>query len=241
MNLRPNLYDYLKIIALLTMIVDHVGFFLYPEIEILRIVGRIAFPLFLFLVGWNHSYQRRPGLRYLWIILQLLMRGAVRWWVRAFYSPLNILLAIGTTRVLLWWLLKQKSQVLERLVMLIALIFATQSQGVVDYGTLSVVFALLGYRVRSWWRSLRSTGIILGWVLFHLVFMFEYQWYWVEWVPWLIWIGIFLSTSMIWMSKDNTVMITKLWVDRLLLWVSKNALILYVLQGVVLWVRATLI
>lgn len=47
----------LKIIALIAMVIDHVGAFLFPEYLILRIIGRIAFPIFAFLAveGFFHT------------------------------------------------------------------------------------------------------------------------------------------------------------------------------------------
>ena len=41
----------LKIIAVVTMLVDHVGFLFFPEEQIFRIIGRISFPLFAFLIA----------------------------------------------------------------------------------------------------------------------------------------------------------------------------------------------
>ena len=38
----------LKIIACITMLLDHMGFILFPEYPIFRIIGRIAFPIFAF-------------------------------------------------------------------------------------------------------------------------------------------------------------------------------------------------
>ncbi|MCR5413044.1 MAG: conjugal transfer protein TraX [Patescibacteria group bacterium] len=35
---RPNLYDYLKIIALIAMLIDHIGYYLLPECLWLRVV-----------------------------------------------------------------------------------------------------------------------------------------------------------------------------------------------------------
>ena len=38
----------LKLIAMLTMLVDHIGLLFFPEIMAFRIVGRIAMPLFAY-------------------------------------------------------------------------------------------------------------------------------------------------------------------------------------------------
>ncbi|WP_461812080.1 TraX family protein [Faecalimonas sp.] len=47
----------LKIIAVITMIIDHVGLFFFPQYTIFRIIGRISFPIFAFLVveGFYHT------------------------------------------------------------------------------------------------------------------------------------------------------------------------------------------
>lgn len=41
----------LKILALVTMLIDHVGWMLFPEIGILRDIGRLSFPIFAFLIA----------------------------------------------------------------------------------------------------------------------------------------------------------------------------------------------
>jgi hypothetical protein len=47
-------YDFgrelLKWIAIITMTVDHVGVVLYPELDVLRFIGRLSFPLFAYLL-----------------------------------------------------------------------------------------------------------------------------------------------------------------------------------------------
>lgn len=40
----------LKLIAIISMAVDHVGAILYPDIIVFRIIGRLAFPIFAFLL-----------------------------------------------------------------------------------------------------------------------------------------------------------------------------------------------
>lgn len=41
----------LKIIAVITMIIDHVGYLFFPEHVVFRIIGRIAFPVFAFFIA----------------------------------------------------------------------------------------------------------------------------------------------------------------------------------------------
>lgn len=52
---------FLKIIACIFMLIDHIGFCLLPQYSILRIIGRIAFPIFAFQisVGYTHTHDKR--------------------------------------------------------------------------------------------------------------------------------------------------------------------------------------
>ena len=51
----------LKWIAIITMVIDHVGAVLFPEQIILRYIGRIAFPIFCFLLVEGFFYTRNIG------------------------------------------------------------------------------------------------------------------------------------------------------------------------------------
>lgn len=55
---------WLRIIAMVTMTFDHVGYLLFPGEIWLRLVGRIAFPLFAFMTaeGFRHTHDRRKYL-----------------------------------------------------------------------------------------------------------------------------------------------------------------------------------
>ncbi len=54
----------LKIIAFLTMIIDHTGLIFYPNSLIFRIIGRISFPIFCFFIveGFSHTKNIRKYL-----------------------------------------------------------------------------------------------------------------------------------------------------------------------------------
>ena len=54
----------LKLIALITMTIDHMGMMLFPRVKILRAIGRIAFPIFAYMIaeGCRHTRNRRKYL-----------------------------------------------------------------------------------------------------------------------------------------------------------------------------------
>jgi len=51
----------LQWIALLTMTVDHIGYRIFPGTDVFRMVGRLAFPIFVFLLaeGFAHTSSRK--------------------------------------------------------------------------------------------------------------------------------------------------------------------------------------
>ncbi len=55
----------LKVLACLFMLVDHVGFAFFPEQEWMRIVGRIAYPLFAFFIAEGCRYTKNKHRRFL--------------------------------------------------------------------------------------------------------------------------------------------------------------------------------
>ena len=50
--------NWLKLIAMLAMTLDHIGYILLPQIVWLRIVGRLAFPIFAYMVAEGCSHTR---------------------------------------------------------------------------------------------------------------------------------------------------------------------------------------
>ena len=78
----------LKLLACLTMLIDHIGALFLPHIQWLRIIGRLSFPLYCFLLAEGIHYTRSPmkyGLRLLLVALltelpyDLLFRGEFTW------------------------------------------------------------------------------------------------------------------------------------------------------------------
>lgn len=55
---------HIKLIAMVTMLIDHVGAILFPQYFELRLIGRLSFPLFCFLLieGYTHTRDVRKYL-----------------------------------------------------------------------------------------------------------------------------------------------------------------------------------
>lgn len=54
----------LKLLAMLTMTIDHIGVILLPQYRILRIIGRLAMPIYAFMIaeGCHYTHDRRAYL-----------------------------------------------------------------------------------------------------------------------------------------------------------------------------------
>lgn len=59
----------LKLLACLFMLIDHAGLRLFPAYRILRIIGRLAFPLFAFFIAEGCRYTRNKKKRFLLVFV----------------------------------------------------------------------------------------------------------------------------------------------------------------------------
>lgn len=89
--------EFLKWIAIITMTIDHVGAVLYPELRVLRFVGRIAFPLFAYLLvlGLENTRNVRNYLIRLFVFAAI---SQVPFFLALDYAPfelLNIFFTLG--------------------------------------------------------------------------------------------------------------------------------------------------
>lgn len=63
MKTESNYQDFLKTIAIITMVIDHLGLYFFPEYEIMRVIGRVSMPIFCFFVGYN--FHKKPKIKIL--------------------------------------------------------------------------------------------------------------------------------------------------------------------------------
>ena len=60
----------LKLIAAFAMLLDHMGVLLFPQVRLLRILGRLAYPVFAFMIAEGCRYTKNK-LRYFLLVFGL--------------------------------------------------------------------------------------------------------------------------------------------------------------------------
>ncbi len=138
-------YDLLKSFAVIIMVIDHLGYYFFPEELWLRALGRIGFPVWFYLVG--HASGRDIPVK-LWggavilILLDAITGIAI--------LPLNALVTIILIRLLIdpvmTICLKNNAYLWLLSGSLFLLILPTMA--ITEYGTLGLLTAMFGYMVR---------------------------------------------------------------------------------------------
>lgn len=84
----------LKLIAIISMLIDHIGMVLYPDVYVLRIIGRLAFPIFAFLIieGYYHTSNFSKYLMRITIfaLLSQIPFTLATWRLVFYYKELNV-------------------------------------------------------------------------------------------------------------------------------------------------------
>ncbi len=160
-----NSHDLLKFIAIITMVVDHLGHFYFKDIEILRAIGRTSFPIFLFLAGYSLNYKTNYNLIFLAIAISIVDAG-----INYPIFPLNILYSIIFTRLFLLYLEKKNFKT-KNLYLLFAflLLWLLPTKMLAEYGTLGVMFAICGNMVKTMPKSKKTRNLLIATIIIHFL------------------------------------------------------------------------
>lgn len=93
----------LKIIAAISMLIDHMGHFLFPWVAAFRIIGRLAFPIFAFMIAQGCKYTRNRLRYFLTVFCVGMVCQAVNW-VLHVEEYLCILLTFSISILLIYML-----------------------------------------------------------------------------------------------------------------------------------------
>ena len=158
--------ELLKWVAVVTMTVDHVGVVLYPEYTVLRIIGRLAFPLFAYLLVLGiRSTRNLRGyfnrLLFFAFVSQVpyALANGIKPWVK-----LNIFFTLALGIIMVYFI--ERSSVAFVIPLIVSVIVP------IDYGVYGTTTVLLLYLLGRDWKI--GAGIF---VLINLVLALYGTWY----------------------------------------------------------------
>ena len=103
--------EILKIVAIITMTVDHIGAILYPDLLVLRVIGRIAFPLFAYLITLGIESTKKPR-TYLITLFSFALVSQIPYFLAFEMQPfeqLNILFPLLLSAIALYYFNKKQT------------------------------------------------------------------------------------------------------------------------------------
>ena len=142
---------HLKLIAIITMVIDHIGYVFFPSEEIFRIIGRIAFFLFAFMIaeGMVHSKNvvKYKGRLLLFALLSEIPHDLLFYnkWLE--FEHQNIFFTLFLSAFLIYLLRKPLSLLHKSLVILSALILSTV--GNLEYGIYGLLLIVNFYFIKD--------------------------------------------------------------------------------------------
>lgn len=138
-------YDLLKGAALLLMIVDHVGYYFFPEDQWLRVIGRFSAPVWLFLIGFARS--RDLSVR-MWAGMGVLLLS--NYVAGMAILPVNILGTMILCRILIDPLMRSIERNPRALYPIVIALFVLTfpTFAFIEYGTSAMLIVMTGYMVR---------------------------------------------------------------------------------------------
>lgn len=167
----------LKMIALLSMVIDHIGAVLFPEQFVFRLIGRLAFPIFGYLIveGYIHTHNlKHYGLRLLAFGLlsevpfDLAFSGQV---LEFGHQNIFFTLATGLVGIWIYDKLKHKADLLSAILVFILALLA-QRLGF-DYGLFGVVMIVGIYTIQS--RLYQALWIVLMMAMMTVLYAYPIQ------------------------------------------------------------------
>ena len=168
----------LKIVAAVSMLIDHFGMIFFPHTALFRILGRLAFPLFAFFIAEGCYYTRNKLRYFLTVFLLGVAFQAVYYFVEKteYYGILlTFSLSIVTCYALQAFknaLFSTKGTALKRVLtglgfaVCVAGVYALNRFFVIDYGffgCMAPVFVTLAYPPKegaAWWEKRLTNNLV---------------------------------------------------------------------------------
>ncbi len=151
-------YDLLKTFALLLMIIDHVGYYFFPEQLWFRAIGRLCVPVWLFLIGYSRSRDITAAL-----IVGAIILMASNFVVGMNIFPANILVTMMVSRLIIDFIMRLffKNKIYLYSICFVLFILVIPSYVIFEYGTLALFMVMFGWLVRNK-KEINNKNIVDG-------------------------------------------------------------------------------
>lgn len=142
-------------IAMITMLIDHIGAVFYPQVDELRIIGRIAFPIYAFAVYIGYKHTRNVQ-KYIWRLFWIAVLSQFPFMAAFNHLSLNVVWTLWSSLLVLLVLDKLPNRLLGIPIVIGAGIIMEITA--MDYGMYGLLLVLL-------FRYFQGPILVLGHVL----------------------------------------------------------------------------
>lgn len=162
----------LKVIGIVSMTMDHIGYFLFPQMTVLRMIRRLAYPIFAYMIAEGCRYTRNK-VRYLGTVLAIagVCSAATYFSERSLYQSIFTTFSCAMLLIFALTAAKEATARAEKIfwgvctMMLVFLYFAVfQLQLILgletDYGFLGIITPVLVWLGRS--KAEKLAGLTIG-------------------------------------------------------------------------------
>ncbi len=167
--------DLLKIIAIVTMLIDHIGVLLLPELDFLRTIGRISFPIFCYFIANGYRYTSNRKKYFTRIVVFALISQVPYMFLSygAKFHPLhfNVLFLFAYSIIVLHFIDRFKDNkfiatLITMVLILIPVILQTNVEGFAfSYGYYGILLVMIFYIFHN-----DNTKILISFVLLSLIY-----------------------------------------------------------------------
>jgi hypothetical protein len=140
---NSNYQDLLKVIALIAMLIDHLGCDIFTNSDSMRLIGRFAMPIFTFYAGYNFREKIRHSVWISGIVLVIVSKII---FVGMFT---NILISIACGQFYLLYMANhiKRDNLASFLSFLLLIILTPFTHKILEFGSLAIAFMHIGYMV----------------------------------------------------------------------------------------------
>ncbi|MGX6960697.1 MAG: TraX family protein [Rickettsia endosymbiont of Pentastiridius leporinus] len=160
---QSNYQDLLKTLAIITMLIDHIGLYLYPELTVMRVIGRIAMPIFCFFAGYNFHDKPKAQIIIWGVLLHIYTTILFKQFIVT-----NILISIYLGQWYIYCLRNSLTRFFYsgycHVIIMVILWYITGN--LIDYGTLVIAMMILGFIAKNEPKNLKLCCFITIFAIF---------------------------------------------------------------------------